>query len=220
MIRKLSKDKNYSLYDFDKDIWSSVNVFNNSNILYSLSLQSKIMRDWIHPNHFFTYRATLKMLNKLYSHYFYPKGGKVNEIYSTFPPNLDFKVLKSIRKHKYFLTHVSLLDGKRYRWLITNLKDTFNIMHYSHGDVMIVTDKLLQTIPLKGIFPNIFEKGLKYCIYTTSNKSFLIRNEKNIMIHQLKNISVCNSMKISINNTFYNFENHWLDEIGIDNPYE
>ena len=59
IIRDIAKERNLTLYDFDYDIWSTIN--------YDKKQQSHILLDQVHPKPIYTARAAEKMLGRLYS---------------------------------------------------------------------------------------------------------------------------------------------------------
>lgn len=59
IIRDIALERNLTLYDFDKDIWSTVN--------YEKKQQSHLLSDQVHPRATYTARAAEKMLGRLFS---------------------------------------------------------------------------------------------------------------------------------------------------------
>ena len=76
VIREIAITMNLTLYDYDQDVWSSVN--------FDRKLEPRLFRDWIHPRYPYSAFASDKMLGRQFSNQIsFPRGSKWDGIYST-----------------------------------------------------------------------------------------------------------------------------------------
>ena len=152
IYRQLSKDHNITLYDYDLDIWSTledVKTADNEDLLFRSGQKDN------HPQSEYCIEAVDKMLGRRFSSFFHIKGQDCMEhVYSSLPDSLRrVNFMRSAHSSELFFTHV--VDGVRQRWSTFDQRLPFRFK-MSPGDIMTVSDELLKSVPLLGPFPPIF----------------------------------------------------------------
>jgi hypothetical protein len=73
MVREIAFERNLTLYDYDVDVWSSVD--------FNLKMETHLFRDWIHPKYPYTAVAADKMLGRQFSNAMRIKKGTKSSLY-------------------------------------------------------------------------------------------------------------------------------------------
>ena len=75
VIRELAITMNLTLYDYDHDVWSSVN--------FDRKMEPRLFRDWVHPRYPYTAFASDKMLGRQFTNQIsFAKGSRWDGIYN------------------------------------------------------------------------------------------------------------------------------------------
>lgn len=153
IIRNISVYRNLTLYDFDYDLWSSVDYHrtsrNNDNLLF---------RDIVHPIRPYSYPAIQKLLSRQYSQFFTIKNEKPPVFLKSLAgyEDVDFKLLRVMSPDSTLnntiepitdlsntsfvnripgtgaLYYSQLINGTRYKWSIGMASFAFH-NHAKHG---------------------------------------------------------------------------------------
>jgi hypothetical protein len=73
LVREIALEKNLTLYDYDVDMWSSVD--------FDLKMETHLFRDWIHPKYPYTAVAADKMLGRQFSNSMTIKKGTKSSLF-------------------------------------------------------------------------------------------------------------------------------------------
>lgn len=73
VIREIAMERNLTLYDYDLDVWSSVD--------FDFKMETHLFRDWIHPRYPYTAVAADKMLGRQFSNAMTIRKGKKSSLY-------------------------------------------------------------------------------------------------------------------------------------------
>jgi hypothetical protein len=73
MVREIAFERNLTLYDYDVDVWSSVD--------FNLKMETHLFRDWIHPKYPYTAVAADKMLGRQFSNAMTIKKGTKSSLF-------------------------------------------------------------------------------------------------------------------------------------------
>lgn len=156
--RKLASEMNLVLFDFDRDVWSTVS-FN-----YTPGFEAFIFRDWIHPRTFYTLAAALKLVGEQFTTSISTKNKRLRELYFDSNSNSS-KIVKLFRRNNtLYFAH----DGKYFADPNPCFLESFRLGPY---DVLELEQMPQPGEPLT--LPSIFHR---YAMYNVSfdNKIYLL----------------------------------------------
>jgi hypothetical protein len=165
-LREFAAARNLLIYDFDRDVWSTVGFHLNAET------QVVVMRSEydIHPKPSYSALAGEKILRRAYSGYFLPQGRNSSTMayYSAIPKHFnDFLFVRSVdfdnqhgvetAPHVHWasdsLTYLQFINNTWHRWAGVR-QGYLKHLHMGHADVMTLLDTALNKIELAGTIPD------------------------------------------------------------------
>ena len=183
VYRKLSKQNNFTLFDFDLDLWAKV------DFKYDQDSHNTLFRGGLgdnHPRPSFTAEAADKLLRRTYSRFLYVNGSVTENTTNSILP-IGMNTIRFMKEadsdHLYYL---ALKDSQWVKW--SHVPSHFLTMNFMGvGDVMLAEKVLLHSIYLKGRMLDVYDNQVKG-VLTTSGKKFVIVSNRAFLILQDPNI--------------------------------
>lgn len=193
IIHRTSSKRGLTFFDFDKDVWSTVD--------WNYQKQSEVLRDWIHPISYYTSLAGQKMIGNRFTNYIKFRGDyssldKLPKIWLGDYNLLSTQILEiklihednrknffDSRDHQfdeylndnntYYLdTNITIKSVQRYGPISTEMRLSLRL---GMGDIFLISRHKLNTIPLKNInFENFYNQRL---LIKINNKFFILENK-------------------------------------------
>lgn len=208
IIREIFEEKNCSiLYDYDKDVWSTLNFEINADNHALLFVDSH------HPNGAFTTNGAEKMLNTSYSSYYEQHNVNVNYLDLISNSNYKIKFLRSLSPANISTNYFShCINNTRYKYLLNvSEKDLGHWMYASKGDYFLLPIEKLQLIPTLPMQPIL--DGKLRGIVTKTKEMYLILIEPESKVHEVSNFSIFSIFHVEKSNILFDVPDFWIKEL-------
>lgn len=207
IVRDIAVNRSIGLYDFDKDVWSSLR--------HDPTFEPHILRDSIHPARRFTAPAGEKILRKQYSRYLTLNGHPRMQPFTSIEyfRNTTVKLIQNMESGQIYFLEQQQAAGAEIRvqrWYNVHIS-SIHLLGLHEGDIMPVSASLIGSIPVGGVGPSltgITTEG----VMTTSGRLYIIDGQALRMrvVHDEVWFRLFN-----VSNVFRNVSDVWIDQIHI-----
>jgi hypothetical protein len=203
------------IYDYDKDMWSTLNFVRDQDNHALLFNGSKTEH---HPNDFFRRNAAEKMLHTSYSSYYAMNHSNLSVKWFALAAinNSNFNINFMRSENNVYDTYYTKIEGnKRYKWKV-NISELSlgRWMHVSKGDFLSVPIKILDFFPTFNM-PPFFDGNLRGVV-TKSQNMFLIRWSEHFLVFQVAHITTFSLFHVEQSNLLTDIDDFWFNEMHIE----